>query len=69
MLCWDVEIIKTVCLGSEGFFSRLDTEIEHVRSSPCSLDGNQALLPRSPAERAAQRTREKCECGFNGFVS
>lgn len=21
MLCWDVEIIKTVCLGSEGFFS------------------------------------------------
>lgn len=65
---------KNGLFGFWGFFSWLDIEIEHVRSCawavlrpPCSLDGNQALSPHSPAERAAQRTREKCE--FNGFVS
>lgn len=67
MLQWDVEIIKPVGLGLVvGFcFPWLDIEIEHVRFSacavqrpPCSTDGNQTSAPRSPAERAAQRTWE-----------
>lgn len=71
MLQWDVKTVKRVgwlVLFCCFFFPLLEIEIERVWLSvwallqpPCCADGNQAPVLCSSAERAAQRTGEKCK--------